>query len=218
MFDICLSNIELTNRSGMNVRTLCLAILHHQDATGYEIRKLSTDGKYAYFVDASFGSIYPALAKLEDEGLVTCRQEQRDGKPLRKIYTINERGRAALRTNLQEAPTPDVFRSEFLLIGMCADLLESGDLERTLDVHIEQVKDEMVKIDQMCADMADSGGSWLPDYGKTCMNTQLDWLYANRARIVKHGEQAAAAPSAADASATPEKHPPPGDAFTQAAE
>lgn len=197
----------------MNVRTLCLAILHHQDATGYEIRKLSTDGKYAYFVDASFGSIYPALAKLEDEGLVSCRQEQQDGKPARKIYTINEKGRAALRVNLQEAPSPDVFRSEFLLIGMCADLLESGDLERALDVHIAQVEDELVKIDQMCADMADNGGSWLPDYGRTCMNTQLDWLHANRARIVKHGEQAAAGPSA-----TPEKHPPPSDAFTQAAE
>lgn len=203
----------------MNVRTLCLAILHHQDATGYEIRKLSTEGKYAYFVDASFGSIYPALAKLEDEGLVTCRQEQQDGKPPRKIYTINDKGRAALRTNLQEVPSPDVFRSEFLLIGMCADLLESGDLERALDVHIAQVKDELSKIDQMCADMGDGEGKWLPDYGKACMNSQLDWLHANRARIVKHGEQAAAGLSAsAGAPAKSQKPTPPSAGFTEAAE
>jgi DNA-binding PadR family transcriptional regulator len=175
----------------MNVRTLCLAILHHQDATGYEIRKLSTEGQYAYFVDASFGSIYPALAKLEDEGLVSCRQEQQDGKPPRKIYTINDKGRAALRSNLQEAPSADVFRSEFLLIGMCADLLESGDLKRALDVHVAQVEDELTTIEEISAEMEGSGCGWLPDFGRACMKAQLDWLAANRERIIAEGEHVA---------------------------
>ena len=44
----------------MNVRTICLAILYDGEATGYEIRKLSVEGEYSYFIDASFGSIYPA--------------------------------------------------------------------------------------------------------------------------------------------------------------
>lgn len=173
----------------MNVRTLCLAILHHQDATGYEIRKLSTEGKYAYFVDASFGSIYPALAKLEDEGLVSCRLEQQDGKPARKVYSMNEEGRAELRANLRESPTPDVFRSEFLLIAMCADLLDVGDMEQALSVHISQVEDELQKITDMKSDMPE--GSWLADYGTTCMRTQLDWLHANRARILADSDEVA---------------------------
>jgi len=46
----------------MSVRGLCLAILSYGDATGYEIRKESTEGRFSYFDDASFGSIYPALA------------------------------------------------------------------------------------------------------------------------------------------------------------
>lgn len=173
----------------MNVRTLCLAILHHQDATGYEIRKLSTEGKYAYFVDASFGSIYPALAKLEDEGLVSCRLEQQNGKPARKVYSMNEEGRAELRANLRESPTPDVFRSEFLLIAMCADLLDVGDMEQALSVHISQVEDELQKINDMKSDMPE--GSWLADYGTTCMRTQLDWLHANRARILADSDEVA---------------------------
>lgn len=214
MFDICLPIIKPTSGSGMNVRTLCLAILHHQDATGYEIRKLSTEGKYAYFVDASFGSIYPALAKLEDDGLVSCRQEQQDGKPPRKIYTINDKGRDALRTSLQEAPSPDIFRSEFLLIGMCADLLESGDLKRALDVHVAQVEDELATIEEMCTEMEDGDSSWLPDFGKACMNAQLDWLAANRERIIADSERLAE--NALMATIAPEKtnlddrsHPPP---------
>ncbi|MEM7464992.1 MAG: PadR family transcriptional regulator, partial [Pseudomonadota bacterium] len=52
----------------MNVRTLILAILNKQDASGYEIKKLSSEGRFSYFVDISFGSIYPTLARLEEEG------------------------------------------------------------------------------------------------------------------------------------------------------
>ncbi len=173
----------------MNVRTLCLAILHHQDATGYEIRKLSTDGRYAYFVDASFGSIYPALAKLEDEGLVSCRLEQQDGKPARKVYSINEAGRDALRASLRESQTPDVFKSEFLLIAMCADILDLGDMEKAVDVHISQVEAEIVKIEEMTNELPKD--SWLPDYGLTCMNVKLEWLRANRAKIIAHSTEIA---------------------------
>ena len=63
----------------MNVRTLCLSILFEGEATGYEIRRLCVEGECAYFVEASFGSIYPALAKLEDDGLVESRVAQQDG-------------------------------------------------------------------------------------------------------------------------------------------
>ena len=45
----------------MDVRTICLGILTRGDATGYEIKKLVEDGGYQHFVEASFGSIYPAL-------------------------------------------------------------------------------------------------------------------------------------------------------------
>ncbi|HHY48365.1 MAG TPA: PadR family transcriptional regulator, partial [Alphaproteobacteria bacterium] len=55
----------------MNVRTICLAILYDEEASGYEIRKLVVEGEYSYFIDASYGSIYPALQKLEAEKLVT---------------------------------------------------------------------------------------------------------------------------------------------------
>ena len=74
----------------MSVRSLCLAILSFGDATGYEIRKESTEGRFSYFDDASFGSIYPALARLESEGLVTVREEPQAGKPARKVYSITD--------------------------------------------------------------------------------------------------------------------------------
>ena len=47
----------------MDVATLCLAVLAHGPASGYEIKKELEGGAYAHFFRASFGSIYPALAR-----------------------------------------------------------------------------------------------------------------------------------------------------------
>ncbi|MEM6382452.1 MAG: PadR family transcriptional regulator [Pseudomonadota bacterium] len=182
----------------MNVRTLCLAILHHQDATGYEIRKLSTEGKYAYFVDASFGSIYPALAKLEDDGLVTSRQEQQPSKPPRKVYMINEAGREELRLQLREAPTPDIYRSEFLLVGMCSDLLDPVDVQRALAMHTRQIEDKLVKINEMEQSMKGQPQSWLVDFGRHCVQAHLDWVIENRERIISASAAADTVQTAAE--------------------
>ena len=59
----------------MDVRTLCLGILSLGDATGYEIKKLVAEGSFSFFSEASYGSIYPALTKLTDEGLVSCVEQ-----------------------------------------------------------------------------------------------------------------------------------------------
>ena len=51
----------------MDIRTLCLGILTFGDATGYEIKK-RLEGPMRHYYDASFGSIYPALAGLKRDG------------------------------------------------------------------------------------------------------------------------------------------------------
>jgi hypothetical protein len=72
---------------------------------------------------------------------------------------------------------------------MCADLLDVGDMERALTVHISQVEDELRKLDDMKSDLPEN--NWLADYGTACMKTQLDWLHANRERILADSAEAA---------------------------
>ena len=43
----------------------------------------------------SFGTLYPTLHRMEDEGLL-AREERVEGGRVRKYYTATERGRAAL--------------------------------------------------------------------------------------------------------------------------
>lgn len=167
----------------MNVRTLCLAILYFGDATGYEIRKLSTEGKYSYFVEASYGAIYPALAKLEQEGLVTCRDEVTAGKPARKVYSITDRGREEFVTSLLDVPAPDIFRSEFLLVAMCSDILPKAVVRRAIETRKVQLQAELDHLRQVSESTPHPGSKWAANYGVSCISTSLKYLEDNRQEL-----------------------------------
>ncbi|MEE9590251.1 MAG: PadR family transcriptional regulator, partial [Hyphomicrobiaceae bacterium] len=93
----------------MNVRTLCLGILYFGEATGYEIRKTASEGGFSHFIEANYGSIYPALTKLTQDELVTMREEVVSGKPSRKVYALTDQGREALKAALNEPLRADIF-------------------------------------------------------------------------------------------------------------
>ena len=168
----------------MNVRTVCLAILNFRDATGYEIKKLSTESHYAHFVDASFGSIYPALNKMEADGLVTQREERQPGKPARKVYSITERGREELLDQLGHDPREDVFKSEFLMIAMCAHLLDRETVSRAIDTNLAQMraKIDMVRdVLETEKDVPTTG--WLTDFAQCCMHAHIDFIEERRGQL-----------------------------------
>src|SRR4029078_5134035 len=101
-------------RQSMNVRTLCLGVLTMGEASGYEIKKEIEEGMFSHFIEASYGSIYPALTQLAGGGLGTGRAEETHGKPDKKVYAITEHGRAALPKSMSVLPCRDKYRSEFL--------------------------------------------------------------------------------------------------------
>ena len=154
----------------MNVRTLCLSILYEGEATGYEIRRLCVEGECAYFVEASFGSIYPALAKLEDEGLVTSRTEQQVGKPAKKVYSITEAGRTAFAEELAGPLGDDVFRSPFLLFARFAHILPRELVEARANEFLQRTIDGHRKLEEAFEERSSTAGdTWVINYGRAMM-------------------------------------------------
>ncbi|WMS42318.1 PadR family transcriptional regulator [Acuticoccus sp. MNP-M23] len=159
------------------VSTLCLAILHRGDATGYEIKKESVDGDDSYFIDASYGSIYPALARLAAEGLVTLREETQSGRPSRKVYSITDTGRDALLRALSEPPGPDVFRSRFLLVAKFARELPANVVADAVAERKRHLTEEIAHLDRIAAECSGNPCvEWVIDYGRVCMGTSLKVL------------------------------------------
>lgn len=168
----------------MNVRTICLAILFDCEASGYEIRKLSVEGEYSYFIDASYSSIYPALAKLEADGLVTSRTERQGGRPAKKIYAITEAGRHALIHSFFEDLSEDNFRSEFLLFLRFAPELPASLVETRLTERLKQIDHSLAEFDRLAAKHPNPGDLWIINYGRACMASARDYIEAHRGELI----------------------------------
>ncbi len=167
----------------MNVRTLCLGILSMGDATGYEIRKKVEEGAFSHFIDASYGSIYPALAQLLKEGLATVRTEAaEEGRPPRKVYSITPQGRAALVQALATDPARDKFKSEFLFQMMFMRCIDPAHLAVIYDAYIEEQERELQNIEaeiEHCPP-PDAGARFVADYGRTMLGTAIRFLKERR--------------------------------------
>lgn len=154
----------------MNVRTLCLSILYEGEATGYEIRRLCVEGECSYFVEASFGSIYPALAKMENEKLVTRRTEQQIGKPAKKVYCITDAGRAAFSDELAEPLGDDMFRSPFLLFARYVHILPRELVETRANEFLQKLIDSHSRLEDAAAEhTSNAGDTWVINYGRAMM-------------------------------------------------
>ncbi|KKB09087.1 PadR family transcriptional regulator [Devosia chinhatensis] len=154
----------------MNVRTLCLSILYNGEASGYDIRKMCTEEEFAYFVEASYGSIYPALAKLEADGLVTSRTEQQDGKPARKVYAITEAGRRAFADHLSEPLGQDMFRSPFLLFARFAHILPRELVEQRCTEFLNRQVEGRKRLDEAAREYETTPGDrWVIEYGRVVL-------------------------------------------------
>lgn len=123
----------------MDVRTLCLGVLSLEDASGYEIKQTLED-VFGSFYNASFGSIYPALSRLVDDGEATVLAAGDARFPDRKRYRITESGRSRLSTTLAKTKGRDVLRSEFLVAMFFAHLLPVAELRRLTDEKLAEAR------------------------------------------------------------------------------
>lgn len=176
----------------MDVRTICLGILTRNDATGYEIKKLFEDGGYEHFVEASFGSIYPALNRLTEEGLVSLREEPQEKRPDRKVYSITPKGRTAFIASLLKPLPEDRHRSPFVFAMLFADLLPPERVGAMLNDYIHQVEEKFEQLNAEKDDEKSAGERFVSGFGRAVYTAILDFLRTHRAEIEQHDSAEAA--------------------------
>jgi PadR family transcriptional regulator AphA len=175
----------------MDVRTVCLGVLTLGDATGYEIRKMFEEGPFQYFTDAGFGSIYPALKRLHDEGFVTLRQESQDSRPDKKIYSITPAGRKAFKAAFSKAPGPDKFRSDFLLAMFFEHLLSPSLIGQAVDERIEWYREKIEQLRTCEQSQSNTGQGFVNRFGQAVYEAALKFLEENRDAVVASAGDAA---------------------------
>ncbi len=165
----------------MDVRTLCLGVLSFGDATGYEIKKYFEEA-FSHFFVAGYGSIYPALAELADEGLVRVRNQIGDRRAGAKVYQLTETGREAFRDAIVRTEPRHKVRSEFLVILYFAHMLPPARLRAILDERLLDIDSLLASVRETQAADGDSspGVRFVAGFGTTLLQAARDYIVTHR--------------------------------------
>ncbi len=85
-----------------DIEVSILGLLYEEPQYGYQIEKTIEAWGMRNWTQIGFSSIYYVLKKLEKKGIVESRLEKVEGKPSRKVYTITEQGRTAMKEKVQD--------------------------------------------------------------------------------------------------------------------
>lgn len=164
----------------MDAKTLCLGVLMLGDASGYEIRKMFEEGPFAHFQDVGYGSIYPSLARLAEEGLVAISGAPADGHPEKKVYRATEAGRAAFRDALGRMPGPDKVRSDTCFLMFFAEHLEADHLRRVYDGYLSRHREMIAFMKTLSPEGVSKGRQFVRGLGLAYYEAVAAYMEANR--------------------------------------
>jgi len=169
----------------MDVKTVCLGMLTDGPASGYDLKK-EFESSFAHFFAAGYGSIYPALSALADDGLVNCELVPQEGKPDRKVYQITDAGHAFLLKALENEKPFHKVRSEFLAQLCFAHLMRPETVEAVLDNRLSDIADcrkVLREIETMYADDWPAGAEFVLGFGKAIYEATETYIKENRHKL-----------------------------------
>lgn len=131
---------------------LLLGLLSHEPMTGYEMKR-RLDTTLALFWNASYGSIYPTLAQLEQEEKIIGK-ETSVNKRNRITYEITKAGEDYLKEWLHEPPERDEIRYETLLklffggnVGTERNLCHIADMRKRMEQELPYLKESVRQLE-----------------------------------------------------------------------
>lgn len=166
----------------MDVKTVCLGMLTEGEASGYDLKK-AFESSFGHCFAAGYGSIYPALASLAENGCVDCKEIAQDGKPDRKVYRITDKGWDMLHAELANPAPSHKVRSEFLAQMAFAHLMTPEQVQTVLDSRIEDADRNLKFIDEFensCDCDWPAGVRFTLGFGRAMLQAMKTYVEENR--------------------------------------
>ena len=159
----------------MSHKYLILGLLAQNPMTGYDIRKHVKDVLSAV-TNASYGTLYPTLHKLLEDGAVHVNEVEQGSRPSKKVYSITSRGQSALESWLNEPPADDKVRREFLLKFYLASNFAGQDLHSLLSRRRNEMQSKLESLRTERRDISNPRQKWIIDYAIMIYGAEMDWL------------------------------------------
>ncbi|MDV7245369.1 MULTISPECIES: PadR family transcriptional regulator [Rhodococcus] len=113
----------------MALRHAVLAALIDESASGYQLTKIF-DLSVANYWYASPQQLYAELTRLEEGGLISGHAVVQEKRPTKRVFTITDSGREALRHFIDVASKPTFIRDDLLVKVHAAEV---GDLSALIE-------------------------------------------------------------------------------------
>src|SRR5947209_13353658 len=139
---ITLLTIRRAILAAVSLRDAVLAALLEGEASGYDLAK-GFDASVANFWMATPQQLYRELDRLADQGLIQARVVHQERRPNKRMFSLTEAGRDAIRKFTARAPKPSVIRDELMVKVQAAD---AGDAHAVRDFIVERLRRAEAKL------------------------------------------------------------------------
>lgn len=137
----------------MSTRHVILALLNIQPATGYELA-LTMKESIEPLWSATHSQIYPALHKLESDGLIVGEQSLRGTRMKRVVYRVTDEGARELEEWIARPVQYLPFRDPFRLWASYFDVCPPEVMERNLEEHIKLQTERAEQLVERASELA----------------------------------------------------------------
>ena len=131
----------------MDTGMIILGFLMSGPKTGYKIRAIT--GKMMMAYNLSLNQIYPALRKLESQGLVKKEIVFQRGKPNRHLYSITDEGKEIFGAGLKRPPVPVDYELDFLTRMFFFRFLDHDEVIEQLSAEIGSLEEQLEDLEQI---------------------------------------------------------------------
>jgi DNA-binding PadR family transcriptional regulator len=165
----------------MSTRLVILGLLRDRDLYGYEIKQIIQE-HMADWTSIAFGSIYFALDKMAEDGLVKkVGTEQKGGRPSRSVYRITDAGRAEFLRLLRQVwrePERNYFTLDIGLFFMAALPLDEtkgylGERSGQLEAWLQGLAAH--RAEQLAQAETPRLAAAIFDHAQAHLQAELDW-------------------------------------------
>ncbi|MEQ8174642.1 MAG: PadR family transcriptional regulator [Syntrophomonadaceae bacterium] len=171
-----------------------LGVLNERPASGYDVKKFCDN--IAYFWNENYSHIYPVLKQMEEEGLVTKKTEQTEGRPPRNVFSITPEGREEFVKWLMLPVEPNILRAEILLKLLFSNNIPVDNMVEKLENKVEEQKRIRNYLDNAEEEIKElikterKRKSWLSviKWGKTISDATIGWC-EETIQVLKEDEE-----------------------------
>ncbi|WP_154402660.1 PadR family transcriptional regulator [Nocardioides speluncae] len=140
----------------MRLRHVLLVLIAERPHTGYDVTQ-RMQKTMSMIWSAHHSQIYPELAAMEADGLLTCEAGAGPGPREKKTYTVTEAGRHELRIWLGSPYQPRAPKDELVLRAFAAASADPAELAAVYEEETRQIEGRLARYATIRAEVEESG-------------------------------------------------------------